>query len=88
MSSLFEAQAPRPLADRLRPRRLDEVVGHTASVIEGIATTRSILALAERADIEMPISQGVGQVIFEGRTPRQVMGELMTRQPKPEQDSP
>ena len=27
MSSLFESQAPRPLADRLRPRRLDEVVG-------------------------------------------------------------
>ena len=25
--SLFEAQAPRPLADRLRPNRLDEVVG-------------------------------------------------------------
>jgi putative ATPase len=27
MSSLFEAQAPRPLADRLRPRTLGEVVG-------------------------------------------------------------
>ncbi len=27
MSTLFEAQAPRPLADRLRPRALDEVVG-------------------------------------------------------------
>ncbi|HZT51344.1 MAG TPA: replication-associated recombination protein A [Stellaceae bacterium] len=27
MSSLFEAQAPRPLADRLRPRQLAEVVG-------------------------------------------------------------
>lgn len=27
MSSLFEAQAPRPLADRLRPRALAEVVG-------------------------------------------------------------
>ncbi|MGH7089469.1 MAG: AAA family ATPase, partial [Stellaceae bacterium] len=25
--SLFESAAPRPLADRLRPRRLDEVVG-------------------------------------------------------------
>jgi putative ATPase len=25
--SLFEKNAPRPLADRLRPRRLDEVVG-------------------------------------------------------------
>lgn len=27
MSTLFESQAPRPLADRLRPARLDEVVG-------------------------------------------------------------
>ena len=27
MSTLFEAQAPRPLADRLRPRTLSEVVG-------------------------------------------------------------
>ena len=27
MSSLFEAQAPRPLADRLRPAHFDEVVG-------------------------------------------------------------
>ncbi|MGE0718684.1 MAG: AAA family ATPase, partial [Alphaproteobacteria bacterium] len=27
MTTLFESQAPRPLADRLRPRRLDEVVG-------------------------------------------------------------
>ncbi len=27
MNTLFESQAPRPLADRLRPRTLDEVVG-------------------------------------------------------------
>ena len=27
MTSLFESQAPRPLADRLRPRTMDEVVG-------------------------------------------------------------
>jgi putative ATPase len=27
MPTLFEAQAPRPLADRLRPKRLEEVVG-------------------------------------------------------------
>ncbi len=27
MSSLFESQAPRPLADRLRPKTMDEVVG-------------------------------------------------------------
>jgi hypothetical protein len=27
MSTLFETQAPRPLADRLRPRRLADIVG-------------------------------------------------------------
>jgi putative ATPase len=27
MSGLFETQAPRPLADRLRPQRLEEIVG-------------------------------------------------------------
>ena len=27
MSTLFEAQAPRPLADRLRPKSLVEVIG-------------------------------------------------------------
>ena len=27
MTGLFESQAPRPLADRLRPRRLEEIVG-------------------------------------------------------------
>ncbi|MFI5016998.1 MAG: AAA family ATPase, partial [Dongiales bacterium] len=27
MTGLFESQAPRPLADRLRPKRLEEVVG-------------------------------------------------------------
>jgi putative ATPase len=27
MSGLFEAQAPRPLADRLRPQRMEEIVG-------------------------------------------------------------
>ncbi|HVM84704.1 MAG TPA: replication-associated recombination protein A, partial [Candidatus Binatia bacterium] len=27
MATLFEQNAPRPLADRLRPRRLEEIVG-------------------------------------------------------------
>ena len=33
MTSLFEAQAPRPLADRLRPRSLAEIVGRPARLV-------------------------------------------------------
>ena len=33
MSGLFEAQAPRPLADRLRPQRLEEIVGQDHLIV-------------------------------------------------------
>ncbi len=35
MSSLFESQAPRPLADRLRPQRLGDIVGQDHLLGEG-----------------------------------------------------
>ncbi len=44
MTSLFEAQAPRPLADRLRPRRLAEVVGQEHLLGPGGAIGRMVAA--------------------------------------------
>lgn len=40
--SLFEAQAPRPLADRLRPATLDEVVGQDHLLGEGAPLARMV----------------------------------------------
>ncbi len=57
----------------------DEVVAATPSVIEGIPTTRSVLELASRHNVEMPIVSGVASVLFDGRTPADVITELMTR---------
>ncbi len=45
MTTLFESQAPRPLADRLRPKRLDEVVGQDHLLDEDAPVGRM---LAER----------------------------------------
>ncbi|MDG2034427.1 MAG: AAA family ATPase, partial [Rhodospirillales bacterium] len=42
MSTLFESQAPRPLADRLRPDRLDHVVGQDHLLGEGALLQRMI----------------------------------------------
>jgi glycerol-3-phosphate dehydrogenase (NAD(P)+) len=58
----------------------EEVVASTPSVIEGIETTRSVLQLAARHDVEMPIVSGVASVLFDGRGPADAIGELMTRQ--------
>ena len=42
MTGLFEAQAPRPLADRLRPDRLEQVVGQDQLLGEGAPLERMV----------------------------------------------
>jgi glycerol-3-phosphate dehydrogenase (NAD(P)+) len=56
----------------------------TDCVIEGIATCQSVVALAARHRVEMPITQAVYEVLFESKPVRKAMEELMTRRPKAE----
>lgn len=48
-------------------------------VAEGVNTCRSVVRLAERFSIEMPICRAVHRVLFEGEDPRQAVVRLMTR---------
>jgi glycerol-3-phosphate dehydrogenase (NAD(P)+) len=63
---------------------LDQVLTSTNSVIEGVPTTRSVVELARKHDVQMPITSAVHAVLFENLSPRQAITELMTRQLKPE----
>ncbi len=56
----------------------------TEGVVEGIATTVSVVQLAARHDIEMPIVQAVHDVLFDNVRPRHAIETLMTRPPKAE----
>jgi len=56
----------------------------TESVIEGIATCKSVIALAERHNVEMPITQAVYEVLFEAKPVRTAIAELMSRRLKAE----
>lgn len=53
--------------------------------VEGVETARVIDRAAARAKVEMPICHQVYRVLFEGLEPLQAVGELMARDPKPEQ---
>ena len=68
-----------------RGKTADEVITECTSVIEGIPTTRAVIELASRHDVEMPITRGVYEVLFEGKPPLTAITELMSRPPKPEQ---
>ena len=56
----------------------------TESVIEGIATCKSVCALASRYNVEMPITQAVYEVLFENKPVRTAISDLMGRQLKAE----
>jgi len=65
-------------------RALDDIVAEMNMVAEGIKTTRSVLGLAERTGVDMPIATHVGMVLDGEITPREGVMSLMTREAKAE----
>lgn len=77
-----------------RNRRAGEMIAHGAratdvedeigQVVEGLATVRALLIRAERAGVELPISEQVAAAAFEGRSPAECLRALMARAPAAE----
>ncbi len=67
-----------------RGRSLDEILGEMDEVAEGIRTTHAVCRLADRLKIDMPIAQGVREVLEGVRTPAEAGALLLSRQLKPE----
>jgi glycerol-3-phosphate dehydrogenase (NAD(P)+) len=65
-------------------RKLDDILSNMASIAEGVPTTRSVMELAGRHKVEMPITEAVHAVLFEGKDVLNALSELMSREPKPE----
>ncbi len=65
-------------------KRLDDILASMDSIVEGVPTTRSVMELALRHKVEMPITQAVHAVLFEGKDVLFALTDLMTRDPKAE----
>jgi glycerol-3-phosphate dehydrogenase (NAD(P)+) len=63
---------------------LADILRDTHTVAEGIRTSRAALGLATRFGVEMPIVREVCAVLFESKSPRQAVTDLMERAAKPE----
>jgi glycerol-3-phosphate dehydrogenase (NAD(P)+) len=61
-----------------------EAQAEMRGVVEGFATCASVVALAKKYDIEMPITDAVYQVLFEQKSVPDAIAALMARQLKPE----
>lgn len=63
---------------------LHQIEQEMSMIAEGVRTTDSVYQLAEKFQIEMPITEAVYSILFEGKKPQVAVDELMTREPKQE----
>lgn len=63
---------------------LQEILKTLGHVAEGVHTAREVLKRANLLGVEMPITHEVDQVLSHGRSPRQAMENLLSREQKSE----
>lgn len=63
---------------------VDETIAATKQTCEGVKSCQSILDLAKRHGVEMPITEQVVQVVHHGMKPVEMLSAFMSRAPKPE----
>jgi glycerol-3-phosphate dehydrogenase (NAD(P)+) len=68
--------------------KLDMILGGMQAVAEGVRTSRAAAGLALRHGVEMPIVREVNAVLFEGKSCRKAVSDLMERVAKPEKGRP
>lgn len=73
----------RAVGERLgRGEKLEQILAATETVAEGVTTAKAVFEA--RSGIEMPITEEVYRILFEGKNPRQALLDLMQRIPKEE----
>lgn len=67
-----------------RGQNVEQAQGATVSVVEGVETCKSVCCLADKLNIEMPITKAVYQILFENKPVQTAIADLMNRQLKAE----
>ena len=69
-----------------RGETLEEIMAGSREVAEGIRNARSVRNMSLRHEVNMPMAREVYRILYEGKSPRQGMVDLLTRRLKDELD--
>jgi glycerol-3-phosphate dehydrogenase (NAD(P)+) len=77
----------RRVGERLgRGESLEQISADMPMVAEGVRTAKSARQLAERLGVDLPITREVYAMLYEGKSAKQAVRDLMARDAKPEFD--
>ena len=68
-------------------KSMQEAMDEVKMVVEGVYSAKAALALARQYDVDMPIIQGVNEILFEGKSVEEGITELMIRERRIENSS-
>ncbi len=60
-------------------RSIEQITSNMRMVAEGVKTARSTVELAQRLGVEMPISEKIHGILYEGLKPQDAISDLMER---------
>lgn len=69
-----------------RGESIDSFIERTGYTVEGAATVKSAVRLAQARGVTMPITETVHKTLYQGISPRQCLAEIMARDKRPEHE--
>ncbi len=65
-------------------KKLDDILKEIGTVAEGVKTSRAVVELSKKYNIETPLAEIVYEAVYTDITPDEVVSKLMSRKLKPE----
>lgn len=66
-------------------KKVNDILAELGSVAEGVKTSKAICELAQKLDIEVPVSSAIYEAVYTDITPEQLLSKLMNRKLKEEE---
>jgi glycerol-3-phosphate dehydrogenase (NAD(P)+) len=60
-------------------KSLEEVLTQMGMVVEGVRATKAARNISLQSGVDMPITNAIYEVLFDGKSPKQAVDELMSR---------
>lgn len=66
-------------------KKVDDILAELGSVAEGVKTSKAICELAQKLNIEVPVSNAIYEAVYTDITPKDLLDKLMNRKLKEEE---
>ncbi len=60
-------------------KKIDDILNELGSVAEGVKTSKALCELAQKLNIEVPVSSAIYEAVYTDITPEEVLNKLMNR---------